>query len=75
MPECIDARRGPCHGEVLERYSLSGSGMTFPRCDTHWDDYVARTQPILDDIARRYPTQRPDDFDESYAGERWDEED
>ena len=53
MPECIDARRGPCHGEVLERYSLTGSGMTFPRCDTHWDDYVARTQPILDDIARK----------------------
>jgi hypothetical protein len=74
MSDCIDGRQSPCTGETFERYALSGSGMTFPRCDGHYDQYVARTQPKLDEINRRYPRQAPPDFDESYAGERWDED-
>lgn len=71
---CID---GPhdCTGEVFARNSLSGSGMSFYRCDGHYSSYVARTQPKIDDINRRYPAQAPADFDPTYAGERWDEDD
>lgn len=75
MSECIGSRDGKCAGETFERYSLSGSGMTFPRCDHHYDEYVAETQPRLDAIRRRYPEQAPADFDPMYAGERWDDDD
>lgn len=75
MSDCIDSDHGPCRGEVFERYTLSGSGMTFPRCEHHYDEYVARTQPRIDEINRRYPATAPADFDPSYAGERWDEDD
>lgn len=75
MSECIDSRDSACQGEVFERYTLSGSGMTFPRCDGHYGSYVARVQPQMDAISRRYPAQRPADFDSMYAGERWDEDD
>ena len=75
MSDCIDSDLSPCRGEVAERYSLSGSGMRFSRCDGHYDDYVTRTQPRIDEINRRYPATAPDDFDATYAGERWDEDD
>lgn len=75
MNNCIDSHLSPCRGKVAERYSLSGSGMRFSRCDGHYDDYVTRTQPRIDEIYRRYPAVAPDDFDPSYAGERWDEDD
>lgn len=74
MSECIEGPQG-CAGETHERLALSGSGMRFARCDHHYELYVERTQPIIDDINRRYPQQRPADFDPMYAGERWDEED
>ena len=48
--------------------------MTFPRCDHHYDAYVERTQPIIDDIDRRYPATAPADFDPSFAGEVWSED-
>lgn len=75
MYDCIDSDDGSCAGEVFERYTLSGSGMTFPRCEHHYDAYVERTQPIMDAINRRYPVTAPADFDPLFAGERWDEED
>ena len=31
MSDCIDADEGSCAGQVFERYTLSRSGMTFPR--------------------------------------------
>ena len=68
MSDCIDADEGSCAGQVFERYTLSRSGMTFPRCDHHYDAYVERTQPIIDDIDRRYPATAPADFDPSLAG-------
>ena len=75
MTTCIDRDDSPCEGEVFERYALSGSGMTFPRCDKHYAIYAERLQPVMDDIRRRYPVHAPPDFDPMYAGERWDEED
>lgn len=77
MSRCIGTDEGPCEGEVLERATLSGSGMTFPRCERHYQTYVERTQPKLDEINRRYPDTDvpPSWFDPMYAGERWNEDD
>jgi hypothetical protein len=74
MNECIDSGESICDGDTFERYTLSGSGMTFPRCDKHYGEYVDRLQPVMDDINRRYPKQAPADFDPMYAGESWDED-
>lgn len=74
MSDCIDARQSPCTGETFERYALSGSGLTYPRCDGHYDEYVARTQPRIDKIRKRYPDTAPDDFDPLACGERWDDD-
>jgi hypothetical protein len=75
MSDCIDSDQDTCRGETFDRYTLSGSGMTFPRCDHHYDQYVERLSPIIDAINHRYPATAPDDFDPAYAGERWVEED
>jgi hypothetical protein len=75
MDDCTDSiDGGPCVGEIFDRQSLSGSGMTFPRCDKHYSEYVERVQPRLDAINRRYPVRAPDDFDPLFAGESWDED-
>ena len=72
--DCLD---GPddCQGDVAEYPALSGSGMTFPRCESHYDAYVERVQPRIDDVRRRYPSHAPRDFDPSYCGESWNEQD
>lgn len=75
MNECINSSDNRCSGETFDRYSLSGSGMTFPRCDFHWEKYVEETQPRIDAINRRYPRSAPSDFDPTYANERWDDDD
>lgn len=75
LSDCVDASQSPCSGAHFPRLSLSGSGERYTRCDAHYDAYVARTQPILDDIRRRYPVCAPADFDSTYAGEVWSEDD
>ena len=75
LSDCIDASQSPCGGQHFPRLALSGSGERYVRCDTHYEAYVARLQPVLDDIRRRYPLQPPADFDPSYAGEAWGEDD
>jgi hypothetical protein len=71
-PECInDADETGCEGKIEHRMPLSGTGKSFPRCDKHW----AARLVIQAEHNRRYPVQQPSDFDPSYAGERWDEED
>ena len=72
--ECLEGPDG-CHGEVAEYPALSGSGMLFARCESHRDSYVARVQPRIEDINRRYPRTAPRDFDPAFAGERWNDED
>ena len=73
--DCLDAADSPCTDQTFPRLALSGSGERYPRCDGHYDAYVARTQPVLDDIRRRYPVCAPADFDPTYAGEVWGEDD
>lgn len=70
--ECLDSHFEPsdCSGEVEYRMPLSGTGVSFPRCDGHW---VARLV-VQDGINLRYPAHAPADFDPAYAGEHWDEE-
>lgn len=69
-PVCME--EGPdCGGTVEYRYALSGTGKSYPRCDRHWE----RRLDIQDGINRRYPTHQPSDFDPSYAGEVWGEDD
>ena len=71
---CIDGPRG-CQGVVADRASLSGSGMAFPRCETHYAAYAERMGQRLAAIRSRYPSSAPADFDPLAAGERWDEDD
>lgn len=71
--ECLD---GPadCQGEVFARATLSGSGDSYYRCDHHYELYYQRVQPVMDDIARRYPVMAPVDFDPLACGESWDDD-
>lgn len=71
--DCLDGPQG-CEGEVFDRPSRSGSGMCFPRCEKHYDDYAVRMDAVHAKTRARYPRQAPADFDPSYAGERWDED-
>lgn len=69
--ECMDAHDGKCQGETHYRMSLSGTGTSYPRCDHHWGQRLDREQ----EIRERYPYNAPADFDPSYAGEVWGEDD
>jgi len=68
--ECLDGPAG-CAGPVSMYAALSGSGERYPRCEAHFERYVARVQPKLDAIAARYPRQAPSWFDPAFCGERW----
>lgn len=62
-----------CSGPVEYRMALSGTGRSFPRCEKHWGLRLEEQ----DRINERYPDSPlpPSDFDPTYAGERWDEDD
>lgn len=68
--ECLDGPEG-CKGPVEYRMPLSPSGRAFPRCDRHWEKRLEEQERIN----QRYPFLQPADFDPSYAGERWSEDD
>ena len=73
--ECLEHNDATeCQGPVSEYYALSGSGLTYPRCERGYDEYVARVRPQIDETRERYPDtpNAPDWFDPSYAGEQWD---
>ena len=67
--DCLDGPEG-CQGEVEFRFPLSVTGKSFPRCDYHW----FKRLEVQEEINARYPTLPPSDFDPTYAGERWDED-
>ena len=71
LPECLDGPEG-CEGAVEYRMALSGTGRPFPRCEKHWDERLDEQERIND----AYPDSpcAPDWYDESYAGEHWDED-
>lgn len=68
---CLD-QGNDCRGAIEYRMPLSGTGRAFPRCDHHWDKRLDAQERIT----RRYPDSpvAPSWFDESAAGERWDED-
>lgn len=68
--ECLDGHYEDCKGDVEYRFALSGTGISYPRCDKHWAERVVRQQ----EIDQRYPYNQPSDFDPLYAGERWDDD-
>lgn len=69
---CLDYRKGDCEGETHPRESLSGTGTMIERCDKHWDERLKSHSEHL----KVYPDSpiAPNWFDESLAGERWDDE-
>lgn len=70
--DCLEY--GPdCAGPVAYRHPGVGQ-RSWPRCAHHGDARVARVSE-LERWADASPGIRPDWFDESAAGERWDEED
>lgn len=71
-PDCLDddGDAADCEGPVEYRTPLSGTGKSFPRCEKHWEERLETQQ----EIAERYPTSAPPDFDPAYAGEHWDED-
>jgi hypothetical protein len=49
---------------------MSATGVSFPRCDFHFEERYQRQL----EIEQRYPRHAPADFDPMYAGESWDED-
>ena len=70
--ECLDAGPDPdeCEGPIEYRMALSGTGISYPRCEKHWHERCVKQ----DEINARYPYHQPADFDPLYAGERWDDD-
>jgi hypothetical protein len=69
-PRCL--QEGPdCQGKV--EYHLNPDRddfKTFPRCEFHQQKRLEAAE----ETRRKYPVIQPQDFDPTYAGERWDEE-
>jgi hypothetical protein len=70
---CMQAAdgEGQCAGPVEYRMALSGTGISYPRCDKHWSERLE----IQEGISARYPVLPPSDWSPLDAGEAWDEED
>ena len=68
--ECLDDGDKQCIGDIEYREALSGTGISYPRCNFHWDMRL----DLQDQINDRYPYHQPADFDPTYAGERWDDD-
>lgn len=70
MPLCLDGPEG-CRGKV--EYRMSGRSMQgWPRCEKHGIERLDREE----EINERYPDSDspPSWFDESFAGERWNDD-
>lgn len=65
--ECLDGPDG-CEGE--KGYHSINMGRGFIRCAKHWDERLDK-QVHIDELMSPHPAPW---FDESYAGERWEEE-
>lgn len=70
--ECLDRNRSECEGTLEWRASITGTGTPIPRCDKHH----AEALDHRDAVRKRYPDSdvAPSWFDESYAGERWNDD-
>ena len=70
---CLDGDLN-CDGPVEYRSPLSSTGKSFPRCDRHWSDRLDTQERINQRYGHPDSVSPPVGFDESYAGERWDED-
>jgi hypothetical protein len=68
---CIQDHTGECDGPVEYRMPLSPTGVSYPRCEKHWEDRLE----LEDGLRERYPEQPPEDWSHYDAGEYWSEED
>jgi hypothetical protein len=68
--ECVEGPGPDCSGPVYPHESVAGTGAVYPRCDGHYTEKLR----VAQEIAERYPAHPPADFDPSYAGESWYEE-
>lgn len=71
--ECLDKYKGGCFGAVELRPSLSGTGTAIARCDFHWEERLIE-QERIEETYHVNSAGPPDWLDESYAGERWDDD-
>lgn len=70
-PRCL--QEGPdCNGPVQFHWTPDREdGKAFPRCEHHFHLRLEQAE----EHNRKYPKLQPADFDPSYAGEVWSEED
>ncbi len=67
---CLD-ESDECSGPVELRLRAS-DWKSFPRCDFHWEQREEQRMNSMEQYADSDVV--PDWFDESYAGERWDDD-
>ena len=67
-PKCLNESKD-CKGPV--EYRIRADGLSFPRCDFHWDQRL-ETEQHIKELESPFA---PDWFDPLDAGERWDEDD
>lgn len=53
--ECLNEGED-CAGLVAKREALSGSGLSFPRCEAHWELRLL----LEDELNERYPVPSAD---------------
>lgn len=68
---CLDAGRSDCSGPVEYRHTPDRpDSRAFPRCEAHFEARLEQAQRNRELLSSSPPSW----FDESYAGERWDED-
>lgn len=69
--ECLN-KSPECEGPVEFRPALSATGVSYPRCEFHWEIRLKEQERIR----REYPDSPspPSWFDPAAAGERWDDD-
>jgi hypothetical protein len=72
--DCVEGPES-CKGKVEYRYPLSATGRSFPRCDKHWSKRLDSHERQVARYGHPDSPFPPADFDPTYAGERWNEDD
>ncbi|WP_259454021.1 hypothetical protein [Streptomyces ginkgonis] len=62
--ECMEGPGPDCSGPVNYRYPFSG--VSFPRCDAHWEARVEREEQYVRDYGPYNPFVDDDSFDGDY---------
>lgn len=71
--ECLDDTDGDCKGEIAYRMSLSPTGISYPRCDGHWQKRLDEEERMNDRVGNWRSDVPPSWFDPAACGESWDE--